>query len=59
MRLRGVDLRWYRAFFGRAIGFHGRPPFPFLQVAWPDAGGCFHREERAARAARAGHMYWK
>ncbi|CAL9578763.1 DUF4262 domain-containing protein [Streptomyces sp. enrichment culture] len=53
VRLRGVDLRWYRVFFGRAIGFHRRPPFPFLQVAWPDAGGGFHWEERAAPAHRS------
>ncbi|CAL9583024.1 hypothetical protein [Streptomyces sp. NPDC101145] len=38
---------------GRAIGFHRRPPFPFLQVAWPDAGGGFHWEERAAPAHRS------
>ncbi|MFI6122542.1 DUF4262 domain-containing protein [Streptomyces sp. NPDC051064] len=34
--LRQVDLRWYRTFFGRAIGFYRRPPFRVLQVAWPE-----------------------
>ncbi|MFJ1756364.1 DUF4262 domain-containing protein [Kitasatospora sp. NPDC088134] len=37
--LRTADLRWYRAFFGQAIGFHRRPPFPVLQVVWPDHRG--------------------
>ncbi|MEU8990482.1 DUF4262 domain-containing protein [Streptomyces sp. NPDC048558] len=40
--LRQVDLRWYRTFSGRAIGCYRRPPFPVLQVAWPDADGRFH-----------------
>ncbi|MYS86247.1 DUF4262 domain-containing protein [Embleya scabrispora] len=44
--LRDVDPRWYRTFFGRAIGFYRRPPFTVLQVAWPDAGGRFHWEEQ-------------
>ncbi|MDT0393012.1 DUF4262 domain-containing protein [Streptomyces dubilierae] len=45
--LREVDLRWYRTFFGRAIGFYRRPPFPVLQVVWPDADDRFHWEEQA------------
>ncbi|KOV63670.1 DUF4262 domain-containing protein [Streptomyces sp. MMG1121] len=45
--LRNVDLRWYRTFFGRAIRFYRRPPFPVLQVTWPDAQGRFHGEEGA------------
>ncbi|WP_330358825.1 DUF4262 domain-containing protein [Streptomyces chartreusis] len=45
VELRQVDLRWYRTFFGRAIGFYRRPPFPVLQVAWPDADGRFHWDE--------------
>lgn len=45
--LRQVDLRWYRTFFGRAIGFYRRPPFPVLQVAWPDVEDRFHWEEQA------------
>ncbi|MFG3092800.1 DUF4262 domain-containing protein [Streptomyces antibioticus] len=45
--LRRVDLRWYRTFFGRAIGFYRRPPFPVLQVAWPDTADRFHWEEQA------------
>ncbi|MFI8291600.1 DUF4262 domain-containing protein [Streptomyces sp. NPDC085614] len=39
--LRTADLRWYREFFGGAIAFHRRPPFPVLQVVWPDAEGRF------------------
>ncbi|HEY9327342.1 MAG TPA: DUF4262 domain-containing protein [Streptomyces sp.] len=50
--LRDVDLRWYRTFFGRAIRFYRRPPFPFLQVAWPDAGGRFYWEEQAEESYR-------
>ncbi|WP_329405939.1 DUF4262 domain-containing protein [Streptomyces sp. NBC_00704] len=42
-----VDLRWYRTFFGQAIGFYRRPPFPVLQVAWPDADNRFHWDELA------------
>ncbi|MGW3324288.1 DUF4262 domain-containing protein [Streptomyces virginiae] len=47
VRLRNVDLRWCRTFFGRAIGFYRRPPLPFLQVTWPDSDGHFHWEEQA------------
>ncbi|MFJ8948307.1 DUF4262 domain-containing protein [Streptomyces sp. NPDC102395] len=50
--LRSVDLRWYRTFFGRAIGFYRRPPFPVLQVAWPDVDDRFHWEERAEERHR-------
>ncbi|WP_405786129.1 DUF4262 domain-containing protein [Streptomyces sp. NBC_01367] len=53
VRLRSVDMRWCRTFFGRAIGFYRRPPLPFLQVTWPDAGGRFHWEERAGEVHRA------
>ncbi|WP_030196372.1 DUF4262 domain-containing protein [Streptomyces sp. NRRL S-87] len=50
--LRNVDLRWYRTFFGRAIGFYRRPPFPFLQVAWPDGNEGYHWEEQAGHGHR-------
>ncbi|MGW4754339.1 DUF4262 domain-containing protein [Streptomyces chartreusis] len=50
--LRRVDLRWYRTFFGQAIGFYRRPPFPVLQVAWPDLDGRFHWEEQAEEKHR-------
>jgi hypothetical protein len=39
--LKESDLRWYREFFGNAIAFYRRPPFPVLQVVWPDAEGRF------------------
>ncbi|MFC5750461.1 DUF4262 domain-containing protein [Actinomadura rugatobispora] len=39
--LKAVDLRWYRTFFGSAIMFYRRPPFPLLQVVWPDHDGFF------------------
>jgi hypothetical protein len=52
VRLRRVDLRWYRTFFGRAIGFYRRPPFPVLQVAWPDVDGRFHWEEGVEQGHR-------
>lgn len=39
--LRAVDLRWYKAFFGTAIRFYRRPPFPVLEVVWPDQEGFF------------------
>ena len=39
--LKDVDYRWYKAFFGTAIDFYGRPPFPYLQVVWPTRGGAF------------------
>jgi hypothetical protein len=45
--LRAADLRWYRTFFGRAIGFYRRPPFPVLQVSWPDPAGVFHWQDDA------------
>ncbi|MFB7252962.1 DUF4262 domain-containing protein [Streptomyces nojiriensis] len=49
VRLRSVDTRWYRTFFGRATRICRRPPLPFLQVTWPDAGGRCHWEEQAGR----------
>lgn len=52
VRLRGVDLRWYRTYFGRAIEFYRRPPFPVRQVAWPDATDHFHWEVQAAERHR-------
>jgi hypothetical protein len=52
VRLRRADLRWYRTFFGRAIGFYRRPPFPVLQVAWPDTSGRFHWEEGVEQGHR-------
>jgi hypothetical protein len=36
-----VDLGWCRAFFGRAIDLHRRPPLAFLQVVWPNREGGF------------------
>lgn len=45
--LKRVDLRWYRTYFGRTIGFYRRPPFRVLQVAWPDPGGHFHWQEES------------
>lgn len=57
--LRSVDLRWYRTFFGRAIGFYRRPPFPVLQVAWPDVDDRFHWEEQAeARHRESQPQLW-
>ncbi|WP_406421829.1 DUF4262 domain-containing protein [Streptomyces sp. NBC_00873] len=50
--LRVADLRWYRTYFGRAIRFYRRPPFPVLQVAWPDAEGRFHWEEQTEEGHR-------
>ncbi|WP_330459538.1 DUF4262 domain-containing protein [Streptomyces sp. NBC_00820] len=47
--LRDVDRRWYRTYFGRAIGFYRRPPLPVLQVAWPDTEGHFHWEKHATQ----------
>ncbi|MFF0066530.1 DUF4262 domain-containing protein [Streptomyces sp. NPDC005279] len=47
VQLRDVDLRWYRTYFGQAIEFYRRPPFPVLQVAWPDAGDRFHWDDQA------------
>ncbi|MER7719627.1 DUF4262 domain-containing protein [Streptomyces flaveolus] len=39
--LKPADLRWYREFFGGAISFYRRPPFPVLQAVWPDTDGRF------------------
>ncbi|WP_329536688.1 DUF4262 domain-containing protein (plasmid) [Streptomyces sp. NBC_01450] len=50
--LRQVDLRWYRTFFGQAIEFYRRPPFPVLQVAWSDVDDRFHWEEQAEERHR-------
>ncbi|MFB7083787.1 DUF4262 domain-containing protein [Streptomyces sp. NPDC056308] len=50
--LRQVDVRWYRTFFGRAMGFYRRPPLPVLQVAWPDVDDRFHWEYQAEEGHR-------
>ncbi|GAA0270087.1 DUF4262 domain-containing protein [Streptomyces polychromogenes] len=39
--LRAVDYRWYKAFFGTAISYYRKPPFPVLQVVWPNRDGAF------------------
>jgi hypothetical protein len=39
--LKHVDYRWYKAFFGQAIGFYRKPPFPFLRVVWPNRDAAF------------------
>ncbi len=39
--LKPVDYRWYRAFFGTALGYYRKPPLPFLQVVWPNRDGVF------------------
>ncbi|SEF55985.1 protein of unknown function [Actinacidiphila yanglinensis] len=36
--LRTVGYRWYKAFFGTAIGYYRKPPFPVLQVVWSRDG---------------------
>jgi hypothetical protein len=51
--LKQVDLRWYREYFGQAIAFYRRPPFPILEVVWPDRDGRFpwqpeHRQQHPA-----------
>ncbi|MFG3589474.1 DUF4262 domain-containing protein [Streptomyces sp. NPDC047990] len=39
--LQSVDYRWYETFFGAAIGYYRKPPFPFLQALWPNRDGAF------------------
>ncbi|MFE7077065.1 DUF4262 domain-containing protein [Streptomyces sp. NPDC057620] len=39
--LKAVDYRWYKAFFGTAISYYRKPPFPVLQVVWPGRDGAF------------------
>ncbi|WP_037605052.1 DUF4262 domain-containing protein [Streptacidiphilus rugosus] len=50
--LKHADPRWYRIFFGWAIGFYRRPPLPVLQVAWPDVNDRFHWEQEVERGHR-------
>ncbi|MFE9804604.1 DUF4262 domain-containing protein [Streptomyces goshikiensis] len=37
-----VGYRWYKAFFGTAVGCYRKPPFAVLQVVWPHRDGAFH-----------------
>lgn len=39
--LRPVHAHWYDRLLGEALRFYRRPPLPFLQVVWPDAGGLY------------------
>ncbi|MFJ8769586.1 DUF4262 domain-containing protein [Streptomyces clavifer] len=39
--LKAVDYRWYKAFFGTAISYYRKPPFPVLQLVWPNHDGAF------------------
>jgi hypothetical protein len=50
--LKSVDMRWYRAFFGSAIMFYRRPPFPVLEVVWPDRDGFFPWQEESDESYR-------
>jgi Domain of unknown function (DUF4262) len=50
--LRTVDDGWYKAFFGTAIRFYRRSPFPVLQVVWPSKQGQFPWDPDADDAYR-------
>lgn len=51
--LRTVNYRWYKAFFGAAIMFYRRPPFPVLEVVWPDRAGHFPWQPESEEGYRA------
>lgn len=55
--LKAVDYRWYRAFFGTAIGFYRKPPFPFLQVVWPDRDGTFPWQSDGSGGYQQPHLW--
>jgi hypothetical protein len=50
--LKAIDYRWYEAFFGTAIRFYRRPPFPVLQVVWPSKQGRFPWDAETAEPYR-------
>ena len=57
--LKKVDYRWYEAFFGTAIMFYRRPPFPVLEVVWPDKDGRFPwQPESGTRYRQAQPQLW-
>jgi hypothetical protein len=49
-----VEQRYYEAYFGQAMVFHGTQAFPVLQVVWPDTQGRFPFEQHFER--RFQHM---
>lgn len=38
-RLAPVHSSWYERLFGAAIDYYQRPPFPVVQLLWPDTSG--------------------
>ncbi|MFD8253764.1 DUF4262 domain-containing protein [Streptomyces werraensis] len=51
--VRPVHPSWYRSFFGAGIDFYQAPPFPIMQLFWPDKEGRFPWDDRAQEYCRA------
>ncbi|MFD5570864.1 DUF4262 domain-containing protein [Streptomyces cadmiisoli] len=51
--VRPVHTSWYRDFFGAGIDFYQAPPFPVMQLFWPDREGRFPWDDRAEEYCRA------
>lgn len=50
--LRPVHPSWYLAFFGAGVDFCQAPPWPVMQVFWPDKSGRFPWDEEVSDYCR-------
>ncbi|WP_405647367.1 DUF4262 domain-containing protein [Streptomyces uncialis] len=57
LALKAVDPRWHRTFFGSAISFYRRPPFPVLEAVWPDREGHYLWQDESGHSYR-GSQPW-
>ncbi|GAA1799498.1 DUF4262 domain-containing protein [Luedemannella flava] len=51
LRLAPVHDSWYEALFGAAIDYYQRPPFPVVQLLWPDTSGRYPGDPERERDA--------
>lgn len=53
LALAPVHGSWYERLFGAAIDYYQRPPFPVVQLLWPDAAGRYPGDPAREQSAQA------